>query len=422
MSTSSTPTATPVYLDPAVVPAGLNVTALYTGLPKMANNIERDMLGVVAGSVLYGLYILVFLLAGYTIVRKRRTRLANQLIGLSTLAMFIISTFLWAQSIWTLWFRMNTSFRNEGPVNLSDRVRLANTETVHIRFVADFMFTISFLLGDAVIGWRILTIWQWHLIATIVLGTLYLATLATGFGFIGCITHAKFPSSANVPPLCTRFFNYQWVMSIAFNIATTILIAILAWQQRRSNRLVEKRRTNVDRVLMFLVVTGIIYIIISAPRLSSFHNTSLQPFPSAFTNVEQTIEMCLYQIVNLYPTAVTATLSYFTRIDDTKKTMETAATAGMRTGTSLFNASRRTPISGTAVVMMGSGKRAMEDRSVDDVSLGPLGVGKPSYNRDSYSRPGDSQHPTSPRYDMDEDDYEHQHHSRQPSYGIGHAV
>lgn len=251
--------------------------------------------------------------------------------------MFLISTFLWSSAIWTLFFRMHKAIGERSPVNMSTRVRDANLETAKVRYASDMLFVISFLLGDAVIGWRILILWQWHMIATVILGLLYLGAFsesvavsvglsvvltsepeATGWGLIGCLIHADFPLNTSVPALCTNFSNISWLMSVAFNIAATALLARLAWcvssplsyglgtvayrarlrQHRRTNRLVDaRRRTNVDQVLLFLVVAGVVYIVLSAPRLSTFHNKTLQPTPTRFTTATQTIEQILYQLV-----------------------------------------------------------------------------------------------------------------------------
>ena len=75
--------------------------------------------------------------------------------------------------------------------------------------------------------------------------------------------------------------------------------------------------------------------------------------------------------------------------------------------------------------MMGSGKHAMEDRSVDDVSLGPLGSPdfKRGYSRGMQDTPENDAGPMSmSRYSTSDDGYHGGHHSRQRSYGQGHAI
>lgn len=53
--------------------------------------------------------------------------------------------------------------------------------------------------------------------------------LATGFGLIGCLVHADFPSPEHLPELCFVLENVSWVISLALNGVSTMFLTWMAW-------------------------------------------------------------------------------------------------------------------------------------------------------------------------------------------------
>ncbi|KZV84827.1 hypothetical protein EXIGLDRAFT_776137 [Exidia glandulosa HHB12029] len=355
-------------------------------LPLLIPAIMRDVASLTAQSVLYGMYLIVFTVAIYNLLqashlgevakiliplRRRKAQGAWMVLTVSISAAFIISTFLWASNVAVLWQRMNTVFvGTEGTI--IDRIDLANSSTEKVRYMNDVMFVISYIIGDAVIAWRIFILSQRMVWVSAVMGALW---LATGFGLIGCLVHSDFPSSDLLPRLCTNFENVSWVISLIFNGLATVLLARLARSHRKASMVINsKKRSKVDRVLSILVVSGVVYFILGVPRLSSFANQTLNPLPSNLSYATQIIEAMLYQLVGLYPTMVTAFLFYESKLF---AGTSTTSGSGATTGTSMFDSSKTAAASakpysyggstryGSAVVMMGSGKHS----STDDTSV-----------------------------------------------------
>lgn len=341
-------------------------------LPRLMNAIMRDIASIIAQSVLYGTYLIVFSVASYNFLKRRNVQRFALVFAAITLATFTISTFLWASNIAILVQRLDIiSFRTNENILL--RIKQANVSTAKMRYMSDVMFVVSYLIGDAIIAWRILVLSQWVIWTTILMFVLWLGSFATGFGLVGCLVHADFALSNDLPQLCTNLENTSWVISLVFNGMATLLLARIAWLLRRASLMTDaSKKSKVKRVLHVLVVSGCIYFLLGLPRLTSFANPSLNPLPSKVSYATQIIEAMLYQLVGLYPTAVTAFLFYESKV----LTDNTASlTAGLQTGTSMFNQSKTispgNPYAypgSTTVVMMGSGyKHSSSDEVIHKV-------------------------------------------------------
>ncbi|EJD46397.1 hypothetical protein AURDEDRAFT_113701 [Auricularia subglabra TFB-10046 SS5] len=277
-------------------------------LPLLMNALMRDIASVMAQSVLYGAYLVFFSFAIYQLLLRHKRQRAFVIVSATTLAMFVAGSFLWASNIAVLVQRLHIVFvEQDAPI--ADRITRANASTEKMRYMSDVMFIVSYLIGDAVIGWRILLLWQWKMWTTILMCVMWLATAATGFGLIGCLVNADFAASGDLPRACTHLENTSWLLSLVFNGTATALLARILWNRYKRNETTGMRRKNkVDRVLTVLVTSGIIYFILGLPRLTSFVNQTLNPLSSTTTYATQIIESMLYQLVNLYPTIVTSFL------------------------------------------------------------------------------------------------------------------
>ncbi|KZV88805.1 hypothetical protein EXIGLDRAFT_696317 [Exidia glandulosa HHB12029] len=231
--------------------------------------------------------------------------------AIAMVALFTISTFLWSSNIAVLVKRVNIVFVDrEG--NLLSRLQLANSSTELQRYMNDVIFTVAYLIGDALIVWRIIILYQRQRVIAFSMLLLWLGAATTGVGLFGCLVQAKFPESDALPRLCTNLENASWTISLILNAVGTALLARLAW---KSSRLIsENRYTKADRVLCTLVTAGLIYFILGLPRLTAFANQSLNPLPSNVSFATQVIAAMLDNIVGLYPTAVTAVLFYESKI------------------------------------------------------------------------------------------------------------
>ncbi|KZV85201.1 hypothetical protein EXIGLDRAFT_775790 [Exidia glandulosa HHB12029] len=302
-------------------------------LPKVALAFTRNLASLSAQSVLYGMYVITFSIAFISLVR-RRGELPCLLLTIATVIMFGLSTFFWASSVSVFVDEMQLIL-GATYGDLSTRILDSNARTLKVRYSGDILFAFSYIIGDAVMAWRILVISRWRLFPSVALIGLWLGTTAMGLGLFGCVIHANWPPDADLPGLCTQMGNVAWVLSLAFNGLATTLLARIAWSHRKSATLISssRRTTKVMRVLEILVVSGVIYFLLGVPRLTDFAKLTLSPFTTRLTMATQVIEDMLGQLVvrqsnrappvyrsdasetkGLYPTAVTTFLFYESQV------------------------------------------------------------------------------------------------------------
>jgi len=226
--------------------------------------------------------------------------------------MFTLSTYCWASTLSVLIFRINLVLMQSSMGDLYHRFTVAsNSTTAVIRAMQHWMFSLNYLVGDALIAWRVSVIYQRSLKVTLGLVGIWLGTLSCVLGFFVCTAKADYGIGSDIPQSCSDWETSAWLVSLVFNSIATFLLFLVARQNRKRTRMIDARRkTKVDRVLHILVVAGIVYVLIGLPRLSDFANQTLEPFPTKVTFATQIISDVGDQVVGLYPTAVTVLLMY----------------------------------------------------------------------------------------------------------------
>ncbi|KZV87948.1 hypothetical protein EXIGLDRAFT_773162 [Exidia glandulosa HHB12029] len=268
-------------------------------LPAISPDIIHDIAALVTMSVFYGIYFILAVFAIYALLKRRQW--TSQVIACVVLAMFGISTFLWASNVSVLVQRLDIVLGStRGP--LAFRLSYANEATEKVRYMDDLMFMILYLIGDAFLAWRIVmlrrrTIWVFGLFSVLWLGIFGSVT-----GLVGCLIHTNFPSPDDLPHACTNLSNAAWVLSLILNATSTGIIAYVAWTYRRTvGNLLGTARTQVDGVLTTLVVSGVAYLLLGLPRLATFANPTLNPSISRTVYATELIEAMLSQLIVCSP-------------------------------------------------------------------------------------------------------------------------
>ncbi|KZW03190.1 hypothetical protein EXIGLDRAFT_725651 [Exidia glandulosa HHB12029] len=281
-------------------------------LVRVGNGVVQDMSAVISGTGLYGVYLVLICVSTYSIMRQnwRRPTAASIVLLVGTVTMFMISTYLWAVNVGVLVRRIRLALVEVGRGPLATRLSLANTTTARIRYSTDLLFIFEYLIGDAIIAWRVFVLYRWAPWVIAILVPIWLGSLATGLGLLGCLSQNDFALGAQLPKLCPDLENASWTISLALNAISTVLMARIAWNRRKETQHPQytgprKQRSKVDRVLSILVVSGLVYFILGISRLTAFANSSLNPLPGKVSFANEIIEFMFDQLVGIYPTAVT---------------------------------------------------------------------------------------------------------------------
>ncbi|KZV90354.1 hypothetical protein EXIGLDRAFT_770921 [Exidia glandulosa HHB12029] len=277
-----------------------------TILPLLTPLIVQEIITMITQSTLFGAYFALEIFAMYHLLRKGKG--AQSVIAGAIFAMFATSTFLWGSNVAVLIQQINIVLGSrKDPIVF--RLSTANASTQKLRYMDDIMFFVLYLIGDAVMAWRIVVLQRWNIRIIVILTMLWLGTLSAGTGLVGCLVHTNFPSPDDLPKTCTNLGNTAWLLSLVFNAICTCILARTTWVYRRTvGSMLNRKRTRVDRVLVTLVVSGVLYFLLGLPRLATFANPNLSPFPSKITFGVGLIELSLYQVVGIYPTVVIVVL------------------------------------------------------------------------------------------------------------------
>ncbi|KZV84021.1 hypothetical protein EXIGLDRAFT_776976 [Exidia glandulosa HHB12029] len=259
--------------------------------------------------------------------------------------MFILSSFLWASNVTvitrqTMFYmghhddtlsvveRFVASMSSFWPVVVMDDVsfvllvRLYSTMWLSLHSSYNRLNLVQYLIGDTLIVWRMAALRQWPRWVMHIMFTVWLGTLVCGVTAIGCLSQSFVPNLTDqrILRLAFVFEDISWVSSTVFNFLAVALLAHLALHHRRNSRLISPtNKTTVDRVLAVLATCGAVYVVLGIPRLTTIGNAA-QSFDKssardrAQSTASQIIECMLYQLVCLYPTAVTAVLFYSSKV------------------------------------------------------------------------------------------------------------
>ncbi|EJD43884.1 hypothetical protein AURDEDRAFT_166943 [Auricularia subglabra TFB-10046 SS5] len=126
--------------------------------------------------------------------------------------------------------------------------------------------------------------------------TLWLCSLATTLGYIGCRVQEHF--MIEVSQRCTRIRTGSWLASLLLNALITGFIANIARSHAKSIAFLEMRKPPFTvRVLNMLVASGVLYVLLGIPHLANFANNSRNPVATALSNADQIIDSMLFQLV-----------------------------------------------------------------------------------------------------------------------------
>ncbi|KAH7102497.1 hypothetical protein BKA62DRAFT_105488 [Auriculariales sp. MPI-PUGE-AT-0066] len=283
-----------------------NVTAINIDLARVGKGISQDFTAVVAGSGFYGIYVVLFCAAVYSILRQPRWfKQTPSVVLLSSISvMFILATFLWAANVALLYKRIRIVLVDQYLGPLHSRLTISNTSTSLLRYMTDIMFIIEYLIGDALIGWRVFVLHRWSPWVVGSLSLVWLGTAGTGVGLLACMIDNHFASQ--LPKKCTDLENSSWTISLGYNFIATIMFTVITWNRRKVVQAAQKtRKTKVDRVLYILVSSGLVYLALGCMRLTLFANSTLNPLPGTVSHANIVLEFMFNQIVGIYPTLVT---------------------------------------------------------------------------------------------------------------------
>ncbi|KAF9041163.1 hypothetical protein BDP27DRAFT_1455282 [Rhodocollybia butyracea] len=203
-------------------------------------------------------------------------------------------------------------------------------------FASDILFGFEFLIGDAVVLWRTWAVWS-PTTHSIVILPIILWISSFGCLFAWVITRV----TQSIEPLGWADFNFRnddpefllltnYVLSLAVNGVSTILIAYKAWEHRRlikDSFTVSSVSTRAGKTLALLLESGMIYFVLFSIQLFNF-----VPNPNVSGIAASIIASLGDQLLGLYPTLIIILVHRKQTIWDSPEVSEARTTIAFTSG------------------------------------------------------------------------------------------
>ncbi|PAV21538.1 hypothetical protein PNOK_0149500 [Pyrrhoderma noxium] len=214
-------------------------------------------LSLVCQTLLYGVFITLLPLSGYYLIKNKEETKANRRMFYMSLFMFFLSTLYWASSVANLIVTIHVFL-------LSDK-----NPTRSIAFslfpLLNAIITINYFLSDGVVVWRAWVICRDSRVKMLTLPIFFLlclfACICVTIGFRAYMTFPQNDNKLNYAIDVSQVTGL--VLSFFTNISATAAIWYQFWQHRRevssTLREVQRSNTKVERILLLLIESGLIY-------------------------------------------------------------------------------------------------------------------------------------------------------------------
>lgn len=237
----------------------------------------QDTLSVMVETTLWIFYLAVFSFAIKIQLRRGIRATASVFMLVVTVALFSISTVLWALVVTQLFqgFRVMLLHNDAGDLGqgVDERYKLLGQKSVFM----EGLFLLTMIIADSVVIWRAWVISNRH---KIIFAPIIFLLAATAFAVIDviCLTEVEDDVShtTSIPPgsrTCTWSEPIAWALSLCTNILSTSIIAWQVWSHRRfmKNELGNRYpRSRSERVLVLLVESGFVYCLFWFTQLVLF--------------------------------------------------------------------------------------------------------------------------------------------------------
>ncbi|KAJ7353432.1 hypothetical protein DFH08DRAFT_856860 [Mycena albidolilacea] len=286
-------------------------------------NIMLRTLRVVAESIFFSAYGILFALAVYSILRKGlRSR------GPIIMLVLVVYFYATCATQWALNF--SDAFKNvhhllmDLDTPIQDRLDLENKSRAPGSAAQEALWVSNMILGDSVVIWRTWAIYQRRILAISVPCVLLFTSFVFVLMDVVCNIselNSPFPGSHKICPAADIV---GWAFSVATNIACTVLIGFKAWQHRKRMRDSNMPQMPTEKILSLLVESGFIYSLLWLSQVIAYTGFSTV---SPWHWVYEVLDPMGNQIAGMYPTLIIVIVNF-------KRTAWEEASSHSHSGTS----------------------------------------------------------------------------------------
>ncbi|KAI0028789.1 hypothetical protein K488DRAFT_57743 [Vararia minispora EC-137] len=287
-------------------------------LHETGEDIVRTFVAVVVEVFLYVIYGVLVIIASRALLKSRRPPAHSlALLGIVT-TMFLLDTVLTIFDIHDVILEVTTVLTSSSPASLQDKYEHAQLASLWP--LAPIFYTLMTVLGDTVIIWRVFVFWygtyeRWFLS---VLVAIFLASVVLLFMIINCSVRAKgllVLGNLENGVFCMNVQSASYLATVITTLVATLMIGYKTWVYRRQIGSVlsgSSSRSRVERVMMILVESGVMYFLFyTAVFIPSIGNLATKESKSPSLTFSSTIfNYASSRIVGIYPTIIVILVHY----------------------------------------------------------------------------------------------------------------
>ncbi|KAE9394769.1 hypothetical protein BT96DRAFT_178689 [Gymnopus androsaceus JB14] len=258
-----------------------------SALREIGLTIHENLLVAIFMSFFYGMYLLIFPIAVTTLLRNGILKGVNNRASLSmfilTLLTFLSTTLFWTMYIAEYTATVRLNLYSNFDVSIVDRAAVASRQAIRFAMVILWPQLINFMVGDAIVVWRVWVLYSERKYVRISLVVLWVLTCLSYTAYTGWRQHLMIINGTGA--FDTIAENLQVIcfsMSCGTNIIGTCLIGLKAWEFRRYIRMNtggKGKSTVIQRCLDLMTETGILYCILQFTflMLNSIQSSNNEP-------------------------------------------------------------------------------------------------------------------------------------------------
>ncbi|KAH7097457.1 hypothetical protein BKA62DRAFT_774260 [Auriculariales sp. MPI-PUGE-AT-0066] len=258
-------------------------------------------IGTVAlGGIFYGFHVILMFGISYSVLPNLRRRWATFSLALF---LFIISSVLYFLGIRIVVAHVKAL---KDPDSLTLFTFMDTLEWVRCA-----LFILSMLVGDAILSWRVIVLYQRKFWIVAVQGAALLTGFGLGLASITCMLRAAdgypFPETPHCTEIVFKGQQAAWTISLFLNLFSTVQLGRIAWSHQHMLHKSGIRRNAIVTILYILAVSSAVYCILWIPLVSLlFWQFSAQSyFFGSRVFAMNLLQSAFQQLVGIYPTLVT---------------------------------------------------------------------------------------------------------------------
>ncbi|KAJ8094144.1 hypothetical protein PM082_023352 [Marasmius tenuissimus] len=305
---------------------------------QLANSAVLDIVKVLTGAILYGIY-LVLLLAALSILGHREGKIKARITLISALlVMFAISSFEFWGIVHLCFRSIQIILVNNVEMPYSDKLLTFFDGFTKLISVIQVLLPLEVVIGDAIVLWR-----AWKLCAEnrkLVYPPMFFLFVTTvcSLGYLGCYAKNDWPASN--PDTCNNLQISVFSLSLATNLMGTLVVGYKVWLHRQAvgEFLGQcRQRTRAEKVLILLMESGAAYSILWIVQLIVVLSPPARTFSGKVA--QQVFYTSSIQMVGMYPTFMVVLVYLQYSIWDSTGTLSTNATSPTSNSVTVYEAS-----------------------------------------------------------------------------------